>query len=239
VELLKGDCLELMLEIPDKSVDMILCDLPYGTTACKWDSIIPFEDLWESYHRIIKDNGAIVLFASQPFTTKLIHSNLKQFRYCWYWKKSNVTGGLFCKYQPMRCIEDICVFYKKMPSYNPQGLKKLEEAKIIQPKMTRIYGKKKNPSVQTHTGYPKHLLEFDNEVMWGKRLHPTQKPVKLLEYLIKTYTHEGEKVLDNCMGSGSTGIACINTDRRFIGIEKDDSYYEIAKNRIYNHDKAV
>ena len=239
MELLKGDCLELMLEIPDKSIDMILCDLPYGTTDCKWDIIIPFSDLWGSYHRIIKDNGAIVLFASQPFTTKLIHSNLKRFRYCWYWKKSNATGGIFCKYQPMRCIEDICVFYKKMPSYNPQGLKKLEEAKVLKPNMRSIYGTKKKPSIQTHTGYPKHLLEIDNVAVGNKRLHPTQKPVKLLEYLIKTYTHEGEKVLDNCMGSGSTGIACINTDRQFIGIEKDDRYYEIARNRIYSHDKAV
>lgn len=239
MQLLKGDCLELMSDIPDNSIDMILCDLPYGTTACKWDTIIPFNELWKSYNRVIKDNGAIVLFSAQPFTTKLISSNLKHFRYCWYWKKNNVTGGIFCKYQPMRCIEDICVFYKKMPTYNPQGLKKLDKIKVSQPQKMSVYGKKKNPSFQSYTGYPKHLLEFDNIAVGGKRLHPTQKPVNLLEYLIKTYTNEGDTVLDNCMGSGSSGIACINTDRRFIGIEKDTKFYEIAVDRAFNHKKAV
>lgn len=232
MELLQGNCLELMPEIPSKSIDLILCDLPYGTTACKWDTIIPFEELWENYNRVIKDNGAIVLFSAQPFTTKLISSNLRSFKYCWYWKKNNVTGGLFCKYQPMRCIEDICVFYKKMPTYNPQGLKKLEKVIVRQPQMTEVYGKKKNASLQTHSGYPKHLLEFSNEATSGNRLHPTQKPVPLLEYLIKTYTNEGDKVLDNCMGSGSTGVACVNTGRRFIGMELEERFFKIAKERI-------
>lgn len=222
-----------MKDIPDNSIDLILCDLPYGTTDCKWDSIIPFERLWEQYSRIAKPETPIVLFAAQPFTTKLIHSNFKDFRYCWYWKKNNVTGALLCKVQPMRCIEDICVFYKKKPVYNPQGLKKLEQVKVRQPIESEVYSKKKNPSVQTHTGYPKHFLEFDNEAVSNKnRFHPTQKPVKLLEYLIKTYTNEGETVLDNCMGSGSTGVAAVNTNRRFIGIELENKYFDTAKQRI-------
>lgn len=230
LQLQQGDCLELMKDIPDGSIDMILCDLPYGTTACKWDSVIPFEPLWEQYKRIIKGNGAIVLFGSQPFTTELIHSNIRQFRYCWYWKKNNATGGQFAKVQPMRCIEDIAVFYKKKPTYNPQGLIKLENA-IMQKanRNTSIYTwGGKNEQIQEYTNYPKHLLEFKN----GKKIHPTQKPVPLLEYLIKTYTHEGETVLDNCMGSGSTGVACVNTGRRFIGMEKEQKYFEIAKQRI-------
>ncbi len=222
-----------------ESVDFILCDLPYGTTNCEWDNIIPFEPLWEQYNRIIKSNGAIVLFSAQPFTTKLIHSNLKHFRYCWYWKKNNVTGFSYARYQPMRCIEDICVFYKKMPTYKPQGLKRVENPRIRKPKEKKdsVYKTSTllNEHVQKYTNYPKHLLDFKNEVASNKnRLHPTQKPVKLLEYLINTYTNEGETVLDNCMGSGSTGVACVNTGRKFIGIEKEDKYFEIAKQRINN-----
>lgn len=231
-----GDCLCLMDYIDDKSIDMILCDLPYGTTDCKWDSIIPFEPLWKQYKRIIKDNGAIVLFSAQPFTTKLISSNFKDYRYNWYWKKNNATGALFAKVQPMRCIEDICVFYKHKPTYNPQGLIQLKEPIVSIPHSNgEVYKEKKNPSVQTHTGYPKHFLEFKNEVAGNKnRLHPTQKPVALLEYLIKTYTNERETVLDNCMGSGSTGVACINTKRNFIGFELDKKYFDIARQRIDN-----
>lgn len=219
-----------MKTIPDKSVDLILCDLPYGTTACKWDEIIPFDPLWEQYRRVIRMDGAIVLFSAQPFTTKLIDSNLSWYRYCWYWKKSNVTGGLFCKSQPMRCIEDICVFYKKQPTYNPQGLKLLKKPKInkVDGNCT-VYGRKKNPSLQKYTGYPRHLLEFQKD---EAQLHPTQKPVALLEYLIKTYTNQGEIVLDNCMGSGSTGVACMNTRRKFIGIEREEKYFNIAAQRM-------
>lgn len=233
--LLNGECLELMQDIPDKSIDMILCDLPYGTTACKWDSVIPFEPLWKQYNRIIKSNGAIVLFSAQPFTTKLIQSNFKKFRYCWYWKKHNATGGIFARVQPMRCIEDICVFYSKMPTYNPQGIKRLDNPIISNPKRNSITREKKNPSLQTHTGYPKHLLEFKG--VTNDRVHPTQKPTPLLEYLIKTYTNKGEVVLDNCMGVGSTGVACVNTDRDFIGIELDRNYFDIAKERIDNAKK--
>lgn len=222
-----------MKEIPDGSVDLILCDLPYGTIGCKWDTIIPFDALWEQYNRIAKTNAAIVLFSAQPFTTKLIHSNLKNFKYCWYWKKSNVTGGTFCKRQPMRCIEDICVFYKKPPTYNPQGLVKLGKPKINKANTkTALYewqGKKE--SIQEYTNYPKHFLEFNKDIT---KYHTTQKPVDLLEYLIKTYTNPGETVLDNCMGSGSTGVAAMNTGRKFVGIELDKKYFEIAKQRVYD-----
>lgn len=226
-----------MKSIPNGSIDMILCDLPYGTTACKWDSIIPFELLWEQYHRIAKKNAAIVLFSAQPFTTKLIQSNLKHFKYCWYWKKNNVTGFPFAKYQPMRMIEDICVFYKKQPTYNPQGLKKLEST-VIRKKKEKddsVYksGTLNKRYTQQYTNFPKHLLEYKNEAVNSKsRLHPTQKPVALLEYLIKTYTNEGEVVLDNCMGSGSTGVAALNTGRNFVGFELNEKYFEIAKQRI-------
>ena len=217
--------------MPDKSIDFILCDLPYGVTEAKWDSVINFTELWKQYHRIIKENGAIVLFAIQPFTTKLIHSNLKYFRYMWYWKKNNATCSQFVKVQPMRCIEDICVFYKHKPQYNPQGLIKLERPKINKPnKQSKIYIWKGKESAQKYTNYPKNILEF-NGVSTG-RLHPTQKPVELLEYLVKTYTSEGDTVLDNCMGSGSTGEACINTKRNFIGIELDENYFNLAKNRL-------
>lgn len=234
VKLKQGDCLELMKDIPCGSVDMILCDLPYGTTNCKWDSIIPLPSLWDHYRRIVKENGAIVLFSAQPFTTKLIHSNLNDYRYNWYWEKNNATGALFAKVQPMRCIEDICVFYRKMPTYNPQGIKQLKSPKKnIPDRNIDIYRTKKNPSIQTHTGFPKNILEFDN-CNRNERFHPTQKPVPLLEYLVKTYTNEGETVLDNCMGSGSTDVAAVNTGRKFIGFEIEKEYFEIAKRRIEN-----
>lgn len=222
-----------MQDIKENSIDCILCDLPYGVTDCKWDSIIPFTELWEQYKRIVKPNGAIVLFSIQPFTTKLIHSNLKDFRYCWYWKKNNKTGAPFAKVQPMRCIEDICVFYKHKPTYNPQGIKKLDKPIIKQKRTTGgVYQAFRGEvTPQLYTNYPVNLIEF-NGVNGTERQHPTQKPVALFEYLVKTYTNEGETVLDNCMGSGSTGVACVNTGRKFIGIEKDTKYYEISLNRI-------
>lgn len=232
-----GDCLEIMQEIQSGSVDLILCDLPYGATQCAWDKKIKFEPLWKQYERVIKENGAVVLFSVQPFTTELITSNKKIFRYCWYWKKNNKTGGTFAKVQPMRCIEEINVFYKKAPTYNPQGIRELKKPRICEANKTRsnvyTWRGKDAFAVQKYTNYPAHLLEFKNDAGGNKkRFHPTQKPVALLEYLIKTYTNEGETVLDNCMGSGSTGVACINTGRRFIGIELNKSYYETACERI-------
>lgn len=230
-----GDCLELMKDIDDKSIDMILCDLPYGTTKCKWDEAIPFDELWKQYKRIIKDNGAIVLTSAQPFTTKLINSNLNMFRYCWYWNKNQVTGFPFAKFQPLRCVEDICVFYKKTPTYNPQGLIKLDKPRKQSNNSTRnefVYNKtnlRDKEYITQYTNYPRQVLNFKCQ---REGLHPTQKPVALFEYLINTYTNEGELVLDNCIGSGTTAVACINTNRNFIGMEKDEKHYCTAIKRI-------
>ncbi len=238
IQLRKGDCLELMRDIPDKSIDAIICDLPYGTTACKWDTIIPFEPLWEQYERIIKDNGAIVLFGSQPFTSALVMSNIKMFKYALIWDKKKSSSALHAKIQPLRVHEDILIFGKKKTIYNPQmrkGKQRVDKKAII--KNGEAFGGKeieRNYENKEGLYYPKSILEISNANQKGK-VHPTQKPVVLLEYLIKTYTNEGETVLDNCMGSGTTGIACLNTNRRFIGIEKDDKYFEIASNRIKNH----
>jgi site-specific DNA-methyltransferase (adenine-specific) len=233
------DCLEGMKSIPENSVDMILTDLPYGVTECEWDNIIPFAPLWEQYNRIAKENAAIVLFAVQPFTTKLIHSNLKNFRYCWYWKKNNVTGAPFAKVQPMRCIEDICVFYKKKPTYNPQGLKKLEKPKIREKDKAdkeRVYKiRTTKQHVQKYTNYPVHLLQFSNEAVSNKnRLHPTQKPLALCEYLIKTYTNENDVVFDSCAGSGTTLVAAKKNGRQYIGFESAEKYYNTAVERLFN-----
>lgn len=229
-----------MKEIPDKSIDMVLCDLPYGTTAARWDSVIPFESLWGHYKRILKEAGVIALFSTQPFTTSLISSNMKDYKYSWYWVKNNVTGFAFAKYQPMRKVEDINIFYKKAGSYNPQGLKKRDkiiERKAISRSDVSIYPSGLGKSYKSEFyNYPINILKFD---MDKDRFHPTQKPVPLLEYLVKTYTNEGETVLDNCMGSGSTGVACMNTNRRFIGIEKEEQFYNIAKERIDNARKTI
>ena len=242
IELIQGDCLELMKDIPDKSIDMILCDLPYGTTACKWDVVIPFEPLWEQYKRIIKDNGAIVLTASQPFTSALIMSYMKMFKYEWIWEKTQATGHLDAKRKPMKAHENILVFYKQQCTYNPQktqGHKRkvslARHKEKTEKNQAEIYHKAdKFTDYDTTERYPRSVLVFPSDKQKCS-LHPTQKPVALLEYLIKTYTLEGETVLDNCMGSGSTGVACINTKRNFIGIEKDDKYFEIAKKRIEEH----
>ena len=231
IDLKQGDCLELMKEIPDNSIDMILCDLPYGTTACKWDSVIPFDKLWKQYNRIIKNNGAIVLFGAEPFSSCLRMSNIKNYKYDWVWKKPNSTTPNLAKIQPMRIYELISVFYKKQPTYNPQ----MREGKPYTWNSKRSGGEASNIQyaqdkaiVNTGTRYPINILEFGQE----RGLHPTQKPVPLLEYLIKTYTNEKETVLDNCMGSGSTGVACKNLNRNFIGIELDENYFNIAKERI-------
>lgn len=235
IDLRQGDCLEVMKEIPDKSVDMILCDLPYGTTACKWDIVIPFEPLWEQYKRIIKDNGAIVLFGSEPFASNIRLSNLKMYKYDYIWVKTKAGNFALARKNPMKLHENILVFYNKFPTYNLFNLQKLK---------TPILSSRKNKGAnlghcidkgnykQTETGFHKSILNFSNKSGKGYSYHPTQKPVALLEYLIKTYTNENETVLDNCMGSGSTGIACVNTNRNFIGIELDENYFNIAKDRI-------
>ena len=252
IKLLQGDCLELMKDIKDKSIDMILCDLPYGITACKWDSVIPFEPLWKQYSRVIKDNGAIVLFGNEPFTSKLILSNLNMYKYNWYWIKDNsrAINFMHAKNMPLKHIETISVFSKgsiahknnkNRMMYNPQGLMPLNkkvignnkggknnEYNINRPSNKDVY-------IREFTNYPIDVLEFKSEI----GLHPTQKPVALLEYLIKTYTNEGETVLDNCMGSGSSGIASIHTNRNFIGIELDKDYFDIAKKRIDAEQKEV
>ena len=243
IKLYKGDCLELMKDIPDKSVDMILADLPYGTTACKWDIIIPFEPLWEQYERVIKDNGAIVLFGSQPFTSCLITSNLKLFRYCWVWDKVRGVGHLNAKKRPMMSTEDICVFYKKPCTYNPQMREREKPRKSKNRATQEVYGKTQEvfDGEVLDKKYPINLITFSKSSQKDFTLHPTQKPVSLLEYLIKTYTNENETVLDNCMGSGSTGVECINTNRNFIGFELDKHYCDIANERIQKsmQDKVV
>lgn len=310
IELWHGDCLELMKNIPDKSIDMILCDLPYGTTACKWDTVIPFDRLWNLYERKIRVNGYIVLFGSQPFTSELIHSNVNNFSHQWIWDKKMSANPLLCKKMPMKNFEDVCVFcfnydrydfrreyFKKVLNYISKNKKQIiietnqgldhcfrvdslqfdipteENYKLLiekygidkmegfcEYKQLSKYKRIYNPQMKqldksrtigggtfraddfigtnhittkrvTDKAYPTSIIEFSNRKS-KPLLHPTQKPVELLEYLIKTYTNEGETVLDNCMGSGSTGVACKNLNRKFIGIELDDTYYEIAKNRI-------
>ena len=233
------DCLIGMDKIPDKSIDMILCDLPYGTTQNKWDSIIPLDALWGQYERIIKDNGAIVLTATQPFSSLVVVSNMSIFKYEWIWNKSKVTGVLNAKKQPLRNHESVLVFYKSQPTYNPQGLSDcdIEEVTgVAKGKSSSNYGKISQTETGTYkrtkTGYPRSVLAVGSE---GASFHPTQKPVALFEYLIKTYSNEGDTILDNCMGSGTTAIACINTKRKYIGFEMDKGYFDAANYRIYKH----
>lgn len=238
---LQGDCLELMKDIPDKSIDMILCDLPYGTTACKWDTIIPFEPLWEQYKRIIKDNGAIVLTASQPFTSALVMSNLKMFKYCWVWEKSTKTNFLNAKVQPLRKHEDILVFGKSKVNYFPQGLEDKNSFTKQGKKETENYHSQDRSSggyFQEKTGYPHDIIFVKSESSIYVK-HPTQKPVALFEYLIKTYTNEGDIVLDNCAGSFTTAIASENTKRNWICIEQLEEYCEIGKKRIEENRKKL
>lgn len=230
IQLYHGDCLELMKNIPDKSIDMVLCDLPYGTTWSKWDNIIDFDMLWEEYNRICKK--AVVLFSTQPFTTNLINSNIKNYKYTWYWVKNIKGNYLNAKKQPLRQLEEINVFNKH--NYSPQGIKKCNKISIRGSATKISMQNYENKWLQKSEGYPSNVFYYSLD---KEHLHPTQKPVALLEYLIKTYTNEGEMVLDNCMGSGSTGVACINTNRNFIGIEKDDKYFDIAVNRIDKHIK--
>ena len=234
MELIQGDCLEVMKNIPSASVDMILCDLPYGTTRNKWDTCLNLGKLWEQYKRIIKDNGAIVLFSQMPFTAALVMSNPKMFRYEWIAEKSLATGFLNAKRMPMKAHENILVFYKKLPTYNAQ----MTKGKPYSITRRDIGGQYLHnfESIETKnegTRCPRDVLrDLWQPYCGGKMYHPTQKPVPLLEYLIKTYTNEGDTVLDNCMGSGSTGVACVNTKRDFIGVELDENYFDIARRRI-------
>ncbi len=240
IDLLHGDCLELMQDMPDKSIDMILCDLPYGTTACKWDTIIPFEPLWEQYERIIKKHGAIVLTASQPFASELVMSNPKGFKHEWVWDKVRPSGFQAAKYKPMQRHENVLVFTSKGERVNYFPIMELRD-KPVKGRITSrseifplryIDGKTR---IYTHKN-PQSIIVFPKPNI---TVHPTQKPVALFEYLIKTYTKEGDIVLDNCMGSGTTGVACVNTNRNFIGIELDDKYFEIAKQRIERHMRQI
>ena len=237
-----GDCLEVMKEIPNKSIDMILCDLPYGTTDCRWDSIIPFEPLWEQYNRIIKNNGVVALFGSEPFASCLRMSNIKNYKYDWVWLKNTSGGFIHAKNKPLSFHENVLIFSKgsmghknllgdKRMCYFPQGLIPINKIRKNGAKnVIGIRPSQHDNLISEYTNYPKDILKYDSD---GK-IHPTQKPVALLEYLIKTYTNEGETVLDNCMGSGSTGVACKNVGRDFIGIELDEKYFQIAKERIEN-----
>ena len=227
-----------MVGLPDASVDMILCDLPYGTTACKWDTVIPFEPLWAQYRRIAKRNAAIVLTASQPFTTALIASNIKEFRYCWVWDKKIAANFAGANRQPLRVTEDVVVFGG--PTYHPQKVKGRLRMKGGGKQFVGIYGDSDKTSLpyESDEYHPTNIIEITNAARTHK-VHPTQKPVALMEYLIRTYTHEGETVLDNCMGSGTTGVACANTDRNFIGIERDDKYFQVASERIAGAARSV
>lgn len=228
---LLGDCLELMATLPDASVDMVLCDLPYGTTACKWDTVIPFEPLWAQYRRVAKRNAAIVLTAQAPFDKALGASNLPMLRYEWIWRKESGSGHLNAKQAPLKDHENVLVFYASPPTYNPQMRTGFKPYACKQ-------GATKSQNYGTQTGaltvsdgsrYPLTVIEFPRD---RAKVHPTQKPVALMEYLVRTYTREGETVLDNCMGSGTTGVACANTGREFIGIERDEKYFAIASERI-------
>jgi len=248
--LFNGDCIDIFKELPDNCIDMVFCDLPYGTTRNDWDSIIDLKLLWEQYHRIVKDNGAIVLTAANPFDKVLAVSNIKNFRYDWIWEKNKATGHLNSKKVPLKAHEYVLVFYKKMPTYNPQFTNGHKPMNAVKPKTNlpppdklRNYG-----HMETHSGnlggstkrYPRSVIKIpvinnDNSDKW----HPTQKPVELAEYFIKTYTNEGEVVLDNTMGSGSTGVACINTNRNFIGIEMNSDYFEKAKKWIEKSQNTI
>lgn len=238
IKLYNGDCLAEMDKVEDKSVDLILCDLPYGSTQCSWDSIIPFDKLWEQYNRVLKDTGIVVLFSSGLFTIDLINSNRKDFKYKLIWKKNVPTGMSSAKYRPMKYYEEICVFYKKKGTYNPQMKPREGVGKAC-------YNYDHYCGDSNHVSYekvkkrydpdwvqPSDILEFNVVPNRNGKVHPTQKPIELLEWLIKTYSNENDLVLDNTMGSGSTGVACINLNRDFIGIEMDETYFKISEQRI-------
>jgi DNA modification methylase len=239
IQLHKGDCLEVMKQIPNQSIDSIITDPPYGTTACKWDSVIPFDLMWEQLNRIIKPNGAIVLFGSEPFSSALRMSNIKNYRYDLIWNKIRAAGFLNANRMPLKQHENISLFYRKLPTYNP--IKYLDKpydktkynGKDMKENVLGSYTSKSNKN--NGERFPKSILEFSQNWSRQQQIHPTQKPVLLLEYLIKTYTNENETVLDFTMGSGSTGVACLNTKRNFIGIEMDNNYFDIATKRLAQH----
>ena len=232
VDLHLGDCLNILPTLPDDSIDMVMVDLPYGTTACKWDSIIPLDFLWEQYNRICKKNAAMLFTSAQPFTTTLASSNINNFRYEWIWEKPQGTNPMNAKVMPLKSHENILVFYRSKPTYNPQMWYSTPYSGFSSDtsKIGEVYGNQQSKHRDNPEGsrYPKTVLKFKQE----KGLHPTQKPVGLMEYLIKTYTNEGDTVLDNTMGSGTTGVACVNCNRSFVGIEMDKKYYQISKERF-------
>lgn len=235
MKLIQGDCLEEMMKLEAGSIDMVLTDPPYGTTACKWDSVVPLEPMWKQLKRVVKPNGAIVMTASQPFTSALVMSNSKMFRYSLVWEKSTATGHLNAKRMPMRAHEDVLVFYKKLPTYNPQkttGHKPMNPVYADPNKTTDVYGDhvQTDNKKGTTERYPRSVLKFPGVTVGTE--HPTQKPVALMEYLIKTYSNEGQVILDFTMGSGTTGVACANLGRNFVGIELDADYFSIAERRI-------
>jgi len=232
-ELHQGDCLEVMKQIPEGSVDLILTDPPYGTTACKWDTVIPFEPMWKELKRIIKPNGVIALFGSEPFSSLLRCSNLKDFKYDWTWEKTRPTGSMLCRKRPLLKSENISIFYKIQPFYNPQmqeAKRVIEKERVVNKGETKNNCKLKRKFDNKGLSFPRNIIKFKNSN--HKSFHPTQKPVELLKYLIKTYTLENETVLDFTMGSGSTGVACKQLNRKFIGIELDEKYFKIAEDRI-------
>lgn len=231
IQIFNEDCLDGMTRIQDGAVDLVLCDLPYGTTDCSWDTVIPFEPLWKEYRRVLKHNGALALMAAQPFATDLINSARKIFRYDLVWEKTAPVGFANCRRMPLRSHELVLLFYRRQPTYNPQGLVKLEKPIVKRGahKGGDVYHGLGKDHVQEYTNYPRSVLRFPFK---GRRIHPTQKPVELMEYLVRTYSNPGDLVLDNCMGSGTTAIACMNSGRRFVGFEQDEKYFAAARKRI-------
>lgn len=231
IQIFNEDCLDGMARIQDGAVDLVLCDLPYGTTACSWDTVIPFEPLWKEYRRVLKHNGALALMAAQPFATDLINSARKIFRYDLVWEKTAPAGFANSHRMPLRSHELVLLFYRRQPTYNPQGLVKLEKPIVRRGtrKVGGVYHGLDKDCVQEYTNYPRSVLRFSFK---GRRIHPTQKPVELMEYLVRTYSNPGDLVLDNCMGSGTTAIACMNSGRRFVGFEQDEKYFAAARKRI-------
>lgn len=234
-ELYKGDCLQVMNELDTGRADLILCDLPYGTTECAWDSVIDLVPLWKHFHRIAKESAAIVLCADEPFTSRLVMSNVEEFRYRWTWIKRNPTGFMNANRMPLKNVEDVCVFYRRLPVYNPQGIKYTGKKRNSRGSVGRAYGGHgiSNDNIETeYTNHPRQTLDFGRDGTIDKAVHPTQKPLALMSYFVRTYSNPGDTVLDCCMGSGTTGVAALALDRNFIGIEQDSNYYALAKKRI-------